>query len=88
MNKEENLAKTGSVAIVDRIDGLTAVLDIEGAEVRIPRAWLPKNAREGDVLHVEAARDDDEARLSFVRDDGATQRAREEAQALLRRLGG
>jgi hypothetical protein len=48
---------------LDRIEGDLAVLAAEdGASVDVPRAWLPADARPGDVLTVAFARDDDATR--------------------------
>lgn len=48
---------------LDRFEGKLAVLATEdGASIDVPRAWLPDDARPGDVLTVAFARDDDATR--------------------------
>jgi hypothetical protein len=48
---------------LDRFEGDLAVLAAEdGASIDVPRAWLPADARPGDVLTVAFARDDDATR--------------------------
>jgi hypothetical protein len=76
----------GIPAILDRIEGQTAVLEIEGRETPVPAAWLPPDTREGDVLSVRIRRAEGESRIQIQRDPEATRRAREEAERLLRRL--
>lgn len=68
------LALAGLDGVVDRIEGRWAVLEVRGREVRVGRARLPRGVREGD--HLRAGRID----------RAATERARAEARALLRRL--
>ena len=59
---------------LDRIEGDVAVLVVDGREVKLPRAALPADAREGDVLQL-------------VRDPEATQRAKERVGNLRKKLG-
>jgi hypothetical protein len=48
-------------ATVDRFEGEVAVLVVEGQQVTRPRAELPPEAREGDVVDLESGRVDVEA---------------------------
>jgi len=57
---------------LDRFEGQLAVLASEdGASIDVPRAWLPADARPGDVLTV-----------AFARDDDATRKLAEETKAI------
>lgn len=50
-------------AVIDRVEGELAVLDIEGCTVDIPLALLPEGVREGQVLELTiVARDPGELR--------------------------
>lgn len=61
---------------LDRFEGDLAVLaSEEGATIDVPRAWLPTDARPGDVLSV-----------AFVRDDDATRVLAEQTRAVLDEL--
>jgi hypothetical protein len=73
-------------AVVDRLEGEWAVLEVAGAEVRVPRGWIPSGAREGTALRLEIRRAAGETRLVFRADSSATRRARAKAEALVRRL--
>lgn len=42
-------------AVLDRIEGDRAVLEIAGREVVVPAALLPERAREGDALEIAVA---------------------------------
>jgi hypothetical protein len=72
--------------IVDRLEGEWAVLEVAGAEVRVPRTWIPTGAREGTALRLETRRAGNEAHLVFRTDRSETRRARAAAEALLRKL--
>ncbi|MBS2032872.1 MAG: DUF3006 domain-containing protein [Deltaproteobacteria bacterium] len=61
---------------LDRIEGDVAVLLDGKREVKLPRAYLPAGAREGDVLQ-----------LSLVRDLEATKKAQQETKTLRDKLG-
>jgi hypothetical protein len=61
---------------LDRIEGELAVLVHDGRELRVPRAWLPADAKEGEVLQ-----------LALSRDAEATQRALERVGKLRGTLG-
>lgn len=57
---------------LDRFEGKLAVLASEdGASIDVPRAWLPADAKPGDVLSV-----------AFARDEAATARLAEETKAI------
>ncbi|WP_337174837.1 DUF3006 domain-containing protein [Paludisphaera sp.] len=57
---------------LDRFEGDLAVLAAEdGASIDVPRAWLPDDARPGDVLTV-----------AFARDEAATRKLAAETVAL------
>ena len=58
-------------ASIDRLEGEVAVLLVDGEERHVPRAQLPRDAREGDVV--------DLATLQV--DDAATEALREEVRA-------
>lgn len=66
-------------AVIDRFEGGYAVLLCGDGEVElhVPRAFLPRRAREGDWL-----------RISFEPDAEETQKRRERAKNLLGRLKG
>lgn len=63
-------------ATIDRFEDDVAVLVVDGREVTRPRATLPKDAREGDVLHLETLTVDPEATEKLRRE---VQEARERA---------
>jgi hypothetical protein len=68
---------------IDGIDDGVARLAGEGRVVHLPVRDLPQGAREGDVLRME----DEGGSLRVVIDHTAGGVAREEARALLERLG-
>lgn len=43
--------------IIDRFEGEIVVLEYEGRTFDLPRVFLPKEAREGDVVILEATLD-------------------------------
>jgi hypothetical protein len=55
--------------IIDRFEGDIAVVEYEGKNYNIPRAWLPVGAKEGDVVVV-----------TLVVDEEATARRRMEME--------
>ena len=59
------------MTIVDRFEGEWVVLVVDGVEKRVPRAQLPSDVREGDVL--------DSVTLKV--DAAATQQAKAELRA-------
>jgi len=61
--------------IIDRLEGPLVVLEHEGKMYHLPKAVLPKGAREGDVIILEA-------RL----DEAETQRRREKINRLMDEL--
>lgn len=61
---------------LDRFEDDLAVLIYESREIVMPRALLPKDAKEGEVL-----------KLSLARDPEATRRAQERAGKLRQKLG-
>lgn len=64
-----------SVAIVDRLEGNTAVVELEGRTFTLPRALLPKDTEEGDVL-----------RFTVEVDRAATEKRRNRVKSLEDRL--
>ena len=48
-------------ASIDRLEGEVAVLLVDGEERHVPRAKLPEDAREGDVVDVDSLKVDAEA---------------------------
>ncbi len=68
---------------IDRFENELAVPELEaGVTLDIPRAWLPSEAREGDVLRVRVrsgAASGTSSSLRFVIDVEATEERREEA---------
>jgi hypothetical protein len=71
-------------------DGNWAVLEREdGATFNVPRAWLPSNAKEGDVLVVEKLpdlstydlEDEPSSTLDIFVDEEETNRRRQKAKA-------
>ncbi|MGE5579239.1 MAG: DUF3006 domain-containing protein [Bacillota bacterium] len=55
--------------IIDRFEGNLAVIEYEGKTFTLPRALLPRDAKEGDVLNftVEVDHDTTEARRTRVK---------------------
>ena len=74
---------------VDRLGEATASVEHDGDHVYdVPRVLLPDDAREGDVLSVEAIRDAEGVTLRVRRDAAATTRAREDSARQLRAAKG
>ncbi|MGE5396359.1 MAG: DUF3006 domain-containing protein [Chitinophagales bacterium] len=48
-----------NVAIVDRFEGETVVIQINKITMNIPRCLLPEEAREGDVITISCSIDND-----------------------------
>jgi hypothetical protein len=46
--------------IIDRFENSTAVLAYQGKTYNIPKEWLPEPAKEGDVILLTAAVDEEE----------------------------
>lgn len=69
-------------------DGWAVLEDEQGASFRVPRAWLPNGAQEGDVLRLEPRPvappgvGDRVRELRMVVDEMETRRRRDEAQTL------
>lgn len=57
---------------IDRIEGELVVLECDGRSVDVPRALVPAEAREGDVLSIVVDRDATDA----ARRDVSAKRAR------------
>jgi hypothetical protein len=57
--------------IIDRFEGEWAVVEWDGTVFNVPRAMLPRDAREGDVLGV-----------SITSDAGATEARRQRSKRL------
>lgn len=55
-------------ATIDRFEDEVAVLVVDGREVTRPRATLPKDAREGDVINLETLTVDTEATETLRRE--------------------
>lgn len=71
--------------VIDRFEGELAVLEQDGRTFELPRAWLPPEAAEGEVLRLSVytnARSPALSFLRFMRDQGETRARREEAAAL------
>lgn len=66
-------------ATIDRFEGDIAVLDVDGAQVRRPRASLDPEAREGDVVDLGTGRVDAQ-RTRQLREELAEARRRLEAR--------
>jgi hypothetical protein len=64
-----------SHASIDRLEGEVAVLLVDGEERHVPRAQLPEEAREGDVVDVDSLKVDAEATES-LREEVRAARAR------------
>ena len=62
---------------IDRFEGDVAVLDVGGREQTVPRAKLPREAREGDVIDLATMRID----------AAATERLRAETKRAMERAG-
>lgn len=58
-------------ASIDRLEGEVAVLLVDGEERHVPRAQLPEDAREGDVVDLD----------TLKVDGAATEALREEVRA-------
>ena len=70
---------------VDRLGEDTASVEHDGDRVYdVPRAILPEDTREGDVLAVEATRNADSVTLRIARDQAATKRGKDESARQLR----
>jgi len=69
---------------IDRFEGDWAVLEAaEAHTLRVPRSWLPKDAREGAVLQVVVAPESPGASsVSFGLDPTTEERRRQDAQRL------
>jgi len=64
-------------AIIDRIEGTTAVLislDDEAARINLPVSLLPPGYREGDILMIEIERDTSGTRKAKERVSGRIER--------------
>ena len=64
-------------AIIDRIEGNTAVLislDDEAARINLPVSLLPPGYREGDILMIEIERDTSGTRKAKERVSGRIER--------------
>ena len=71
--------------ILDRFEGELAVLELEaGLTIELPHAWLPRDAKEGDVLQVKTRRSSQVGAVSvrFSLDLEATAKRHEEALRL------
>jgi hypothetical protein len=55
------------VIVVDRIEGETAVLEIEGRPVDVPSRLLPEGAKEGDPLVLALAQPGERAASAEAR---------------------
>ena len=62
-------------ASIDRLEGEVAVLLVEGEERHVPRAELPEEAREGDVVDLATLQLDAEA-TEALREEVRAARAR------------
>jgi hypothetical protein len=62
-------------ASIDRLEGEVAVLLVDGEERHVPRAQLPEDAREGDVVDVDSLKVDAEA-TEALREEVRAARAR------------
>lgn len=73
---------------IDRFeDNAWAVLEqSDGETFNVPKEWLPEDAREGDVLNVDAASKGAASRLSFTVDAAETDKRREDAAEHRERL--
>jgi hypothetical protein len=59
------------VIVVDRIEGETAVLEVDGILVEVPASSLPPGCAEGDTLELQrvaSSSAEDDARLERLRD--------------------
>jgi hypothetical protein len=86
--REEQLFPPGPhLWVVDRLDGDTASVEVDGATiVNMPIWLLPEDAIEGDVFRVKHDRRNDRSILMIVSDEQERQRrvARSELQASVR----
>ena len=62
-------------ASIDRLEGEVAVLLVDGEERHVPRARLPADAREGDVVDLDSLQVDREA-TEALREEVRVARAR------------
>ena len=66
---------------IDQIEEDTAAIEYDEQLHTIPRALIPRDAREGDVLLVTVSRDsDDRTLVTIALDRAATKAAREESR--------
>lgn len=73
--------------IVDRHEGDLSVVEVDGRGfVDLPRWLLPAGARADDVLAVTVDAGAERVTITIARDPEATARARDAAQAAVRRL--
>lgn len=66
--KKPEAPSTPARATIDRFEDEVAVLVVDGREVTRPRATLPKDAREGDVINLETLTVDTEATETLRRE--------------------
>jgi hypothetical protein len=63
------LMKRNTIVIIDRFEEDWAVLEYEGIVFNVPRALLPDDAKEGDVINIilEINRQETHKRREFIR---------------------
>jgi hypothetical protein len=67
--------------IIDAMDATTAQIEADGDQVlQIPRALLPEDAHEGDVLAVSHRRDRERSTLELMLDPAASAAALERSR--------
>jgi hypothetical protein len=74
--------------ILDRLEDPLAVLESASGDLRLtlPRAWLPRGIREGDVLRLQRSAADGESQVAFCRDEAETERRRQAIRERAARL--
>ena len=86
MTPRKRSASAPRPLVVDRVEEDEAVLELDGRELRLPRAWLPGGAREGSTLLLSVTTNDEASTLTLRLDPGQGAKAQAETQALLARL--
>ncbi len=47
--------------LIDRFENNIAVMEYQGKTYLIPKAWLPSSAKEGDIIIIKTAVDEEES---------------------------
>ncbi|MFC5849570.1 DUF3006 domain-containing protein [Deinococcus petrolearius] len=83
MATERRPATTPEHLVIDDFEDDLARVEWGERSLDLPKSWLPKGAREGDHLTIDA---DGDGQVTFTVDAAATRQARTQNQAALDRL--